>query len=99
MIAEAPFHFLRHGETDWNQRRIIQGWTDTNLSAAGIAQAEAVKAAVEPPPFATICCSTLLRAKRTMEIVNCSIKTLVVMVLALRECKLGEIEGQPSNGD
>jgi broad specificity phosphatase PhoE len=49
MIAEAPFHFLRHGETDWNQRRIMQGWTDTNLSAAGIAQAEAVKAAVDPP--------------------------------------------------
>ncbi len=99
MLPATPFYFLRHGETDWNHRRIIQGWTDTDLSAAGIAQAEAVKAAVEALPIATICCSTLLRAKRSMEIVNCSIKKPVVMVPELRECKLGEIEGQPSNGD
>ena len=99
MLTQVPFYFLRHGETDWNHRRIIQGWTDTDLSAAGIAQVEAVKAAVEALPIATICCSALLRAKRSMEIVNRSIKKPVVMVPELRESKLGAIDGQPSNGE
>jgi len=33
---------VRHGETEWNLRRRIQGWGDSPLTATGLAQAEAI---------------------------------------------------------
>ncbi len=39
MLTPKTFYFLRHGETDWNRQRIIQGQTDTELNATGLAQA------------------------------------------------------------
>lgn len=40
--ARPPVYFIRHGETDWNQKGLIQGWTDTPLNATGHRQARAV---------------------------------------------------------
>ncbi|MGC2414155.1 MAG: phosphoglycerate mutase family protein, partial [Stellaceae bacterium] len=33
---------VRHGETEWNRARRYQGWSDSPLTAHGIAQAEAI---------------------------------------------------------
>ena len=33
---------VRHGETEWNLARRYQGWSDSPLTARGIAQAEAI---------------------------------------------------------
>jgi probable phosphoglycerate mutase len=33
---------VRHGETEWNRARRYQGWSDSPLTARGIAQAEAI---------------------------------------------------------
>ena len=33
---------VRHGETEWNRSRRYQGWSDSPLTARGIAQAEAI---------------------------------------------------------
>jgi probable phosphoglycerate mutase len=42
-VAERPpLYFVRHGETDWNRDRRIQGRTDIPLNAAGRAQASAI---------------------------------------------------------
>ena len=30
---------LRHGESEWNRDRRFTGWTDVDLSAAGVAEA------------------------------------------------------------
>jgi broad specificity phosphatase PhoE len=98
MLTPVSFYFLRHGETDWNRRRIIQGQTDTPLSAIGIAQAEAVKPEIQRLSFASICCSSLQRARSTAEIVNRDLKRPTVYFPDLMECGLGEIEGQPSDG-
>lgn len=99
MLTPTTFYFLRHGETDWNRNRLIQGQTDVPLNDLGLSQAESVRAAVEALPIATICCSPLLRTRRTMEIVNCNIKKPVVLVPELMEVGLGEIQGQASNGE
>ncbi len=35
-------YVVRHGETEWNRARRYQGWSDSLLTARGIAQAEAI---------------------------------------------------------
>jgi len=99
LLKPVPFYFLRHGETDWNQRRIIQGQTDTDLNQTGEQQAAYVAAHVAALDVTTICCSTLLRACRTAEIVNRERRLSVLHIANLMECSFGEVEGQPSNGD
>lgn len=99
VLTAKTFYFLRHGETDWNHRRIIQGQTDTPLNATGLAQAAAVKDRVEALPIATICCSPLQRARRTTDIVNQTLARQVVAIPDLMECHLGIYQGHPSNGE
>ena len=35
-------YIVRHGETDWNQKLKLQGWTDEPLNEVGISQAEKI---------------------------------------------------------
>ena len=97
-LTAVPFYFMRHGETDWNRRRIMQGHTDIPLNAYGIAQAEEIAPIVATLPIATICCSTLSRARRTAEIVNTR-NLPIVVIDDLKECGFGISEGQDAGGD
>ncbi len=98
MLKPVPFYFLRHGETDWNRRSIIQGQTDTPLNDTGLSQAKYIAAHVAVLPLTTICSSSLSRAQATAAIVNQSRGLPVISLPELMECHLGEIQGQPSNG-
>ncbi len=98
MLTPATFYFLRHGETDWNRRRIIQGQTDSALNETGLAQAESIAGAIADLPIATICCSPLQRARRTADIVNRRLEKNLVTIPDLMECAFGINEGQASNG-
>ena len=97
MLPHVPFFFLRHGETDWNRRRVMQGHTDIALNDAGIRQAMDVAPAVAALPIKTICASPLGRARRTADIVNIN-SVPVVTIDALKECGFGIFEGQDSGG-
>lgn len=97
MLPHIPFYFLRHGETDWNRRRIMQGHTDIGLNDIGLQQARDVASAVAQLPIRTICASPLMRARRTAEIVNINNVPLVV-IDALKECGFGVHEGEDSRG-
>jgi 2,3-bisphosphoglycerate-dependent phosphoglycerate mutase len=97
MLPHVPFYFLRHGETDWNRRRVMQGHTDIALNDVGIRQAQDIAPAVAHLPIKTICTSSLGRARRTAEIVNVNNVPLVV-IDSLKECGFGVYEGQDSNG-
>ncbi len=99
MLTCVPFYFLRHGETDWNRQRIIQGQTNTALNATGLAQAHSIAAPVAKLGFATICCSPLLRARATADIVNQGPGKPIIEISELMECSLGEVEGHASNGE
>ncbi|MFW6077841.1 MAG: histidine phosphatase family protein [Hyphomicrobiales bacterium] len=69
MTERPPLYFVRHGETEWNRTRRIQGRTDIPLNAAGIAQAAAVgqrlAQLVDPSEF-DFYASPLGRARETM---------------------------------
>lgn len=70
MAERPPLFFVRHGETDWNRGRRIQGRTDIPLNAAGRAQAKAVarrlKQIVGVPEPIDFYSSPLGRARQTM---------------------------------
>ena len=92
-LQPVPFYFLRHGETDWNRQRIMQGHKDIPLNACGIEQAREAISAVAALPVVTICCSTLSRARQTADIVNS--KALPIVVIDdLKECGFGIYEGR-----
>lgn len=85
---------IRHGTVvDDGVHRYI-GRTDLPMSAAGIAQIEALAAVyAEAPPFAAIWCSDLERSRRTAEILAADRAIPIVVDPRLREIDMGDWEG------
>ncbi|MBL8645230.1 MAG: histidine phosphatase family protein [Rhodospirillaceae bacterium] len=97
MFTPVPFYFLRHGETDWNKLRLMQGQTDTALNTIGIFQAEAAAQFLAKRKIATIATSPLRRAKHTTDIIAKQLPNAKVVTLDdLKESNFGSYEGHPS---
>ncbi len=60
---------IRHGETDWNRVKRIQGHTDIELSELGFAQARLLGLALSGQAIDAIYASDLLRAQQTAQAV------------------------------
>ena len=86
-------YLARHGETEWNAIRRVQGWTDISLSANGIAQAEALGARLAPIPLAAVYSSDLSRALETARLVAARQGLDVTPLRELREKRFGDWEG------
>lgn len=63
-------YITRHGQTDGNLYRIMDGIRDIDLNKKGIEQANDTKEALKDIKFDLIICSPLTRTKHTMEIIN-----------------------------
>ena len=83
----------RHGQTEWNVSGTIQGHMDSPLTTQGEQQAHELATELKDLKFDAIFSSDLLRAKRTAEIVAIEHQLAVVTSEALRERKLGKLEG------
>ena len=59
---------IRHGQTDWNLRGLMQGRTDIPLNDTGRAQAEAAAARIDRAQWDLVVSSTLGRARETAAI-------------------------------
>lgn len=89
---------MRHGETEYNAAKILQGWCDSPLTEQGRRDARAVggKLASAGVRFDAAFCSTLPRTAATAEIVLDALKqnTLPLTRLdGLREYGFGSFEG------
>jgi broad specificity phosphatase PhoE len=89
---------IRHGETDWNRDRRIQGATDIPLNDTGRAQARATAALLrdrlDASLPATIVSSDLARARETAEIIAGELGLAAPRAYhGLRERAYGEAEG------
>lgn len=89
---------IRHGETDWNRDRRIQGTTDIPLNDAGRLQARDVALRLLPlltdPQRAVLVSSDLSRARETAEIIAGLWGAPAPRVsTGLRERAYGEAEG------
>jgi probable phosphoglycerate mutase len=85
---------IRHGQTDWNLARRIQGSTDIPLNEKGRADAHRAAAHLAETPHDAIYSSPLLRAKETAEIIAAELGLeLAGVVPDVREREFGEGEG------
>ncbi len=87
--------FIRHGETDWNRQRRLQGWQDIPLNAAGLAQARALADRLrgETLAFDALYSSDLQRALATAEPVGQALGLRVRPEPGIRERGFGVLEG------
>ena len=84
---------VRHGETDWNRDRRVQGHSDTPLNDTGRAQARALAEELAHEPIDAVYSSDLLRAHETARIVAASKGLAVTAIRDLRERHFGTWEG------
>jgi broad specificity phosphatase PhoE len=94
-LPQTPFYFIRHGQTDWNAQRILQGWSDIELNAEGIRQAEEAAQKLELITFDMIVASPLKRAAKTAEIIAQRTGKPITFCEGLKERNFGEAEGKP----
>lgn len=94
MEKAAVFYIVRHGETEWNVKRLLQGQGDSPLTAVGEEQIRELAKELSEIEFHQAFASDLLRAKRTAEILAIERELVVNTTHLLRERSFGKYEGR-----
>lgn len=88
----------RHGETDWNKRGILQGWTDVPINDLGRHQAQAMARAYAHAGFDAVWSSPLVRAFETAQIIAAALQLPQPRAHdGLKERHFGAIQGIPKD--
>ena len=90
-------YLVRHGETEWNHQRKMQGQTDIPLNEYGIEIAKMTAEGMKAIPFDKIYSSPLIRAKKTAEIIEEGRGIGVETDDRLKEIAFGKGEGSNIN--
>lgn len=85
---------VRHGQTDFNLERKLQGITDNKLNETGKEQALITKEKLKKEEIDLIICSPLIRAKETANIINEGRNLKIIYDDRLIERDFGEFEGE-----
>lgn len=88
------FYIVRHGQTLFNQKGIIQGWCDSPLTEQGIQQARNVAYGLKDVPFACAACSISERAWDTANLIVEGRHIQVSPRKDLKEVHFGTLEGE-----
>jgi len=91
--ATRDFVFVRHGETDWNRQRRLQGSQGDSINDAGREQAKALARLLWEVPLQAVYSSTLARAVETASYVAGPHRVSVATDPRLNEIHHGEWEG------
>lgn len=86
-------YLFRHGETDWNKDRRLQGQSDIPLNDAGRELAVKTAEALKEVTFDAVFSSPLCRAYETAEIIAGK-DAEIILDERLKEIDFGECEGQ-----
>ncbi|MGE5571985.1 MAG: histidine phosphatase family protein [Bacillota bacterium] len=86
---------IRHGQTRWNKEEVFRGRADIPLDETGMAQAEAVAAALAQMKISAVYSSPLARAAETARIVARPQGLPVQLVDDLADIDCGGWEGVP----
>ncbi|AVR02760.1 2,3-diphosphoglycerate-dependent phosphoglycerate mutase GpmB [Pluralibacter gergoviae] len=85
-------YLVRHGETQWNAERRIQGQSDSPLTALGERQAQQVGERVRTLGITHIIASDLGRTRQTAEIIASACGCGITFDPRLRELDMGVLE-------
>lgn len=94
-MAICKLYIVRHGETQWNLDKIVQGHTNIPLNVKGEMQAHERKEDLRNVDFDYVYSSDLIRAHRTVEIIALERNLAITTTEALRERNFGLREGKP----
>ncbi|GED33344.1 histidine phosphatase family protein [Brevibacillus centrosporus] len=90
---ETILYLIRHGETEWNQIRRIQGHSDIDLNELGLRQAEQVARRFQGEIIHAVYSSDLSRARVTASRIAEQSGSSISTRMTLRERCYGEWEG------
>lgn len=86
-------HCIRHGESEFNARHLIQGQLDPPLSPLGLSQSRALAAALADLPSSVVVHSPLRRAVQTAEPVAEAANRRLIVLDELQEIHAGVFQG------
>ena len=92
-------YIIRHGETDWNVRRLLQGRSNAQLNESGIFLAGVTGKALQDVPFSVCFSSPLDRAVDTAEIILKGRHVPIITDPLLYEMDFGVLEGKSLHPD
>ncbi len=90
---KTTFYIVRHGETNWNVQKIMQGHKDIPLNDNGIFQAQESAKQFAQIKFDRVFTSDLIRASKTAELLVAEKNLAVAATKLLREMTFGKYEG------
>ncbi|SFU86239.1 2,3-diphosphoglycerate-dependent phosphoglycerate mutase GpmB [Xenorhabdus koppenhoeferi] len=90
-------YLVRHGETEWNVARRIQGQSDSPLTEIGRSQAHLVAQRIKSENITHIITSDLGRTRQTAEIIAEACGCEVILEPRLRELHMGVLENRELN--
>lgn len=93
MSPKTEFLLIRHGQTDWNILKRLQGHSDIPLNETGLAQAQTLAQTLASEKLDAIYSSDLQRASVTAETIAKSHGLIVTKTQRLRERCYGICEG------
>lgn len=93
LLSMTTLILVRHGQTDWNLERRMQGQLDVPLNAMGMAQAGSAGFNLAGSHFDAFFSSDSLRTKQTAEIIASALGMPVHYDPRLREIHLGRWQG------
>jgi probable phosphoglycerate mutase len=92
-MRQCILHLIRHGQTDWNAEKRLQGHVDIPLNEAGKAEAQLVAQEFKGRSLSAIYSSPLQRAHGTAQIINQHHQHEIKTYDALKEATYGSMEG------
>lgn len=87
-------YFIRHGETEWNQKGMLQGEKNSPLTERGRDQASKLGKALKDIEFEGFYTSPLGRAASTAELIMDGRDEALYIVPEIREMSFGDMEGK-----
>jgi len=95
-MKETEIILIRHGETEWNSQRRMQGHSNSELSSVGRGQIQALGELMKNESFDHIYSSDSLRARQTAEAITQHTGHTLQFDQRIREKNLGVFEGLTS---
>lgn len=91
------FHYVRHGETLFNQLERMQGWCDSPLTQRGIQQAQEARQHLLSIPLNRAFSSTSERCVDTANIILSGRNVPLITTKGLKEVSFGRWEGEKTS--